>query len=77
MRYYIRPHQRNIDNAEEAWLALPRIGPAQWVRANGSLIRQYRIAHCNRPRDLYYFKKVYAPGYTETVNPDLVVDEGL
>ena len=77
MRYYIRPHQRNIDNAEEAWLALPKTGPAQWVRADGSLIRSYKNTPNNRPTNMLWFREVYAPGYTEMVNPDLIVDKGL
>ena len=79
MKYYIRRDAQKIEG-EQGWLAVPDAGPAIWVRANGSIIRQYRSRPTDRPtrHDLtIMYREVYAPGFLGMVDPDLIVAEGL
>lgn len=79
MKYYIRRDTRKIEG-EQGWLAVPDEGPATWVRANGSIIRQYKNSPTDRPATynlITKYKEVYAPGFLKMVDPDLVVADGL
>ena len=79
MKYYIRRDARKIEG-ERGWLAVPDEGPATWVRANGSTIRQYRSSPQDRPGGYILktmYKEVYAPSFLVMADPDLIVAEGL
>ena len=62
-----------------AWLIVPERGPAQWVRKDGRIIRDYRGAPANRPNEFSltrYYYEVVGIGRL-TFDEDLRVDEGL